>query len=65
MNFSIFIFFLLLSGNSYVLRTGTENQPPKELHLLRPDRVKIEPSNTTIPKSYIYEVGGKVEKLIL
>lgn len=54
--------FLLLSGNSYVLRTGTENQPPKELHLLRPDRVKIEPSNTTIPKSYIYEVGGKVEK---
>ena len=26
--------YLLLSGNSYVLRTGPENQPPKELHLL-------------------------------
>lgn len=52
--------FLLLSGNSYVLRTGADNQPPKELHLLRPDRVKIEPSNTTIPKSYLYELSGKV-----
>jgi HK97 family phage portal protein len=52
--------FLLLSGNSYVLKTGTENQPPKELHLLRPDRVKIEPSATTIPKSYQYELSGQV-----
>jgi|TARA_R100000081_G_scaffold85033_1_gene53799 HK97 family phage portal protein len=52
--------YLLLSGNSYVLRTGTENQPPKELHLLRPDRIKIEPSNTTIPKSYQYELSGQV-----
>ncbi len=52
--------FLLLSGNSYVLRTGPENQPPKELHLLRPDRIKIEPSNTTIPKSYQYELSGEV-----
>ena len=52
--------YLLLSGNSYVLRTGPENQPPKELHLLRPDRIKIEPSNTTIPKSYQYELSGEV-----
>ena len=52
--------YLLLSGNSYVLRTGAENQEPKELHLLRPDRVKIEPSNTTIPKSYMYELKGQV-----
>lgn len=52
--------YLLLSGNSYVLRTGVDNQPPKELHLLRPDRIKIEPSNTTIPKSYQYELGGEV-----
>tara|TARA_Y100000114_G_scaffold155622_1_gene180276 strand:+ start:1216 stop:3573 length:2358 start_codon:yes stop_codon:yes gene_type:complete len=54
--------FLLLSGNSYVLRTGPENGEPKELHLLRPDRVKIEPSNTTIPKSYMYELKGQVVK---
>jgi HK97 family phage portal protein len=52
--------YLLLSGNSYVLRTGADNQPPKELHLLRPDRIKIEPSNTTIPKSYQYELSGQV-----
>ena len=52
--------FLLLSGNSYVLRTGPENGEPKELHLLRPDRVEIEPSNTTIPKSYMYKLKGQV-----
>jgi HK97 family phage portal protein len=52
--------YLLLSGNSYVLRTGADNREPKELHLLRPDRVKIEPSNTTIPKSYMYELKGQV-----
>ena len=51
--------YLLLSGNSYVLRTGADNQPPKELHLLRPDRIKIQPSNTTIPKAYDYELSGQ------
>ena len=52
--------YLLLSGNSYVLKTGPENGEPKELHLLRPDRVEIEPSNTTIPKSYMYKLKGQV-----
>ena len=52
--------FLLIAGNSYALRVGAENGEPRELYLLRPDRVKVKPSNNMIPRGYIYEVGGKV-----
>lgn len=51
--------YLLLSGNSYALASAV-NQVPTELHLLRPDRVEIEPSNTSVPKSYKYKLGGEV-----
>ena len=54
--------FLLIAGNSYALRVGAENGEPRELYLLRPDRVKVKPSNNMIPRGYIYEVGGKVIK---
>ena len=33
--------YLLLSGNSYILKSGSENGPPKELHLLRPGEIRI------------------------
>jgi len=52
--------FLLLSGNAYVLKVGSEQRQPKELHLLRPDRVKVEPSSTSVPKGYIYTVEGVI-----
>ena len=51
--------FLLLSGNSYALASAV-NQVPTELHLLRPDRIEIEPSETPIPKSYQYKLNGTV-----
>ena len=54
--------FLLIAGNSYALRVGAENGEPRELYLLRPDRVKVKPSNNMIPRGYVYEVGGKVIK---
>ena len=44
--------YLLLSGNSFVLKTGPDNQPPNELYCLRPDRVRIVPSSRDIPKRY-------------
>ena len=53
--------YLLLSGNSYILKTGTENQAPKELHLLRPDRMKIKGSGKSIPERYDYIIDGKVK----
>ena len=53
--------FLLLSGNSYAINS-TAGGVPSELHLLRPDRVEIIPSNTAIPKGYSYKLNGKVVK---
>ena len=53
--------YLLLSGNCYILKTGAEQGIPKELHFLRPDRVNINSNtNSTIPSSYEYKVGGKI-----
>lgn len=51
--------YLLLSGNSYALASSV-NQTPTELYLLRPDRMEIEPSETSIPKSYKYKLNGQV-----
>ena len=53
--------FLLLSGNSYAVYSLVGGQP-KELHLLRPDRMKVIPSKTSIPDSYEYHIDGRVVK---
>lgn len=53
--------YLLLSGNSYALQSDV-NGAPRELHILRPDRIEIEPSSTAIPKSYKYKLGQEVVK---
>jgi HK97 family phage portal protein len=52
--------YLLLSGNSYILKSGSENGPPKELHLLRPDRMRIKSGGKPIPEKYEYMIEGKV-----
>ena len=54
--------YLLLSGNSYALQSGV-NGIPRELHILRPDRIEIEPSATAIPKSYKYKLGSEVVRV--
>ena len=55
------ISYLLISGNSYILRSGPENREPTELYPLRPDRIKIEPSTRAIPSAYNYVVGGQTQ----
>ena len=55
--------FLLLSGNAYVLKVGAEIGAPKELHLLRPDRVKIKGKGKALPDSYEYVLGGRVQQV--
>lgn len=47
---------LLVSGNAYVqlLSLGDE---PRELHLLRPDRVEIKPDEAGWPAAYEYSTG--------
>ena len=53
--------YLLLSGNSYAIKSDVGGLP-RELYLLRPDRIKIEPSKTSTPKAYAYIVDGKILK---
>jgi len=51
--------FLLLSGNSYAVRSDIGNTP-RELHLLRPDRMRVKPSKTAMPEGYEYVIRGTV-----
>ena len=54
--------FLLLSGNAYILKVGSELGKPKELHLLRPDRIVINGGKKPIPESYDYVINGRVQQ---
>ena len=51
--------FLLISGNSYLLRDTESFTPPRELYLLRPDRVEIDAGESMIPQSYKYVLEGR------
>lgn len=51
--------FLLLSGNSYALSNDV-NGLPAELYTLRPDRIEIEPSSTSVPAAYKYKLNNQV-----
>ena len=58
--FQITYSYLLLSGNSYILKTGPDEGQPQELYNLRPDRMRIVPSQSMIPMCYEYVVNGQV-----
>ena len=51
--------YLMISGNSYLLRDTENETPPRELYLLRPDRIKIKSSSSMIPEFYCYIVDGQ------
>jgi len=52
--------FYLISGNSYLARTGPKQGPPKEMYSIRPDRMKILTGNELMPiRGYRYTVGGQ------
>ena len=53
--------YLLLSGNAYILKVGSEMGTPQELHQLRPDRIEIKGGSSAIPEKYKYTVNGKVK----
>ena len=56
--FHSMISYLLISGNSYMLK-DKEFGIPKELYLLRPDRIIIKSSSSVIPDNYCYKVDNK------
>ncbi|MGQ0663795.1 MAG: hypothetical protein ACT4P2_09450 [Pseudomonadota bacterium] len=52
-----------LAGNSYLEAVrAQEGAPPRELHVLRPDRMKIVSGSTGFPEAYQYEVDGRTTR---
>ncbi|QKP78747.1 phage portal protein [Methyloligella sp. GL2] len=49
---------LLVAGNAY-LEAVAVGEAPRELHVLRPDRMKIVPGSDGWPAAYDYSVGGE------
>ena len=52
--------YVLLSGNAYILKVGSEMGAPKELHQLRPDRIQIKGGGKAIPDRYEYVMSGQI-----
>jgi HK97 family phage portal protein len=48
---------LLLSGNCYMQALRDDDNNVKEIHILRPDRVKVVPGDKSTPLGYEYNVG--------
>lgn len=54
------IVYFYLSGNAYVFAVGPENKPPRELHLLRPDAVRVTTNENGDPVyEYVHARGTR------
>jgi len=53
---------LLLHGNAYVQLIADDRDQPRELCLLRPERVRVVPDANGWAAAYDYRVGGKVSR---
>lgn len=51
--------YILISGNAFVQSVAPSDSPPRELHLLRPDRMTIIAGKSAMPAAYRYTVGEK------
>lgn len=56
--------YLLLAGNAYCERIGAGGVP-RELHVLRPDRMRAVPGPDGWPIAYEYQVGARVSRFPL
>lgn len=60
----MFLAYLLIDGNSFILSAAPQNKPPTELWCLRPDRVSVIPGNAANPiAGYTYTVGRSKVRL--
>lgn len=50
--------YRMIGGNSYILAVGADGETPKELHLLRPDRVALIAGKNGHPSAYRYTIGN-------
>jgi len=62
---SIATHYYLISGNVYIFTIRNKNGTPVELHILRPDRVKISYDNERDLFYYEYTVDGSIIKIIV
>lgn len=49
----------LISGNAFIHAVGPDDEAPRELHLLRPDRVAVIAGEGGIPRGYQYQVNDR------
>lgn len=55
--------YLMLSGNAYIEAVGPERGAPRELYVLRPDRMRVLPGDgTQLVGGYEYTVNGETVK---
>jgi HK97 family phage portal protein len=55
--------YLQLAGNAYVEAAGgPDGRSPTELHVLRPDRVRVIPGPDGWPEGYEYRVGNRAHR---
>jgi HK97 family phage portal protein len=52
--------YYLLAGNAYIQAVSANGEPPRELHLLRPDRMSVIAGRQAIPHAYEYRVNEQV-----
>jgi HK97 family phage portal protein len=55
--------YLLVAGNAYVEAVSADGAPA-ELHLLRPDRMKVVPGPDGWPEAYEYTVAGRTVRFV-
>ena len=52
--------YLLISGNCYLIKDTEGFREPRELYILRPDRMDIKTGTSYLPKAYDYVMDGRV-----
>ncbi len=50
----------LISGNAYIQAVGVAGEAPRELHLLRPDRMSVIAGAAALPAAYHYKTEHKL-----
>jgi len=63
--FEQYVGYLMIAGNTYVVRNGPTNRPPRELWPLRPDRMRMIKGSLLEPISHFVYTAGGVETPLL
>ncbi len=56
--------YLQITGNTYLERVGPDSRPPRELYVLRPDRMEVIPDSKNYIAGYQYKTGVVRQKFL-